>query len=149
MLSIPQVTLAAQGCGSVDGFGRLHSAWQPREGRVRWSPLPSTFWGQSLGVGLEVPRPRPRAMQQGRGRKGQSCRAQAKEGMSGGGSPQEGGPGESCLGKGAVAPQQQAAVPCRSRAPCCQEAFPERLGLWCGNMLFAEKQKPTSKTKKL
>lgn len=79
--------------------------------RVRWSPLPSTFWGQSLELGLEVPRPRQRAMQQGRGRKGQSCRAQAKEGMSGGGSPQEGAPGESCLGKGAVAPQQQAAVP--------------------------------------
>ena len=33
MLSVPQVTLAAQGCGSVDRFGRLHSAWQPREGR--------------------------------------------------------------------------------------------------------------------
>lgn len=33
MLSVPQVTLAAQGCGSVDRFGRLHSAWQPWEGR--------------------------------------------------------------------------------------------------------------------
>lgn len=33
MLSVPQVTLAAQGCGSVDRFGRLHSAWQLWEGR--------------------------------------------------------------------------------------------------------------------
>ena len=36
---------------------------------------------RALGVGTEVPRPRPRVKQQSRGRKGQPCRAQAKEGM--------------------------------------------------------------------